>query len=93
MKKHRVPLGKVKSLMATYALVNEIRFCLQVWGNRRFDWSIPAACDAMGVAISLFGKEFMKRYTQRRWATEGITAEIILPNVDESISLLVSVAN
>jgi len=93
MKKHRVPLGKVKSLMATYALVNEIRFCLQMRRNRRFDWSIPAVCDAMGVAISLFGKEFMKRYTQRTWGTDGITAEIIFPNVEESISLLLSVAN
>ena len=92
-KRHRVPLGKVKSLMVTYALVNEIRFCLQVRGSRRFDWSIPAAYDTMGVAISLFGKDFMQRYTQRTWTAEGINAEIILPNVDESIPLFVSVAN
>lgn len=93
MKKHRVPLGKVKSLIVTYALVNEVRFCLQVRGNRRFDWSVPSACDAMSVSISLFGKDFMKRYTQRTWISEGITTQIIFPNVDEGTTTSLIITN
>jgi DNA mismatch repair ATPase MutL len=87
MKKHPIPHAKIKSLMIAYALVNDVRFCFQIRGNRRADWCLPNACDAMGVAISAFGKE-MDPYTLRKWASEGMTVESILPNRDESTSNL-----
>jgi hypothetical protein len=63
----------------TYALVREIRFTLQIRGNKRFDWTIQTASDAMGVATSVYGKEFMQRYKNLTWSEAGITIEGILP--------------
>ena len=68
LKKHRLSSGKVKSLVMTYALVREVRFSLQVRGNKRLDWTVQASSDAMGVATSVYGKEFMQRYTNLSWS-------------------------
>ena len=80
LKKHRLSLGKVKSLVMTYALVREVRFSLQVRGNKRLDWTIQASFDAMGVVTSIYGKDFMQRYTNLSWSIDGIIIDGILPN-------------
>jgi len=72
----------------TYALVREIRFTLQIRGNKRLDWTIHAASDAMGVVTSFYGKEFMQRYTNLTWCETGITIEGILPNSKDGLSNL-----
>jgi hypothetical protein len=87
MKKHPIPHAKIKSLTIAYALVNNIRFCFLVRGNRRTEWSLANTCGAMGVAISAFGKE-MDPYTLRKWTSERMTVESILPNRDEGTSNL-----
>jgi len=88
MKKHRVSIGKVKSIIITYALVKEIRFYLQVRGNKRLDWSLEATSDALGVATSIYGRDLMQRYQNVSWSGEGITIEGIVPNSNEGLSEL-----
>lgn len=70
--------------MITYALVNDVRFCFHMRGNRRAEWCVPNTCDVMQVAISAFGKE-MDRYTQSKWTSGGLTVESVLPNPDQGI--------
>jgi DNA mismatch repair ATPase MutL len=80
MKKQRVSVAKLKRLLMSYALVREVRFQLQVRGNKKLDWTVQAASDAMGVAVSIFGKDLMMhRYTHTSYVCDGITIDAILP--------------
>lgn len=88
MKKQRVSVAKVKSLILTYALVREIRFQLQVRGNKRLDWTVQPASDALRVAISVYGKDLMERYTHTSLSSDGITIDAILPNPNQGLFLL-----
>lgn len=81
--KQRLSLGKIKSLVLTYAFVRQTRFSLQVRGSKRLDWTIQAGSDAMGVATSVYGKDFMQRYTKSQWSDQGITIEGILPHLKD----------
>ena len=72
----------------TYAFVKDVRFSLQVRGNKRLDWTIQASSDAMGVATSVYGKDFMQRYVNRSWSNDGITIEGILPNGQDGLTKL-----
>ena len=88
LQKHRLSLGKVKSLVMSYALVKNVRFSLQVKGNKRLDWTVQASSDAMGVTTSVYGKDFMQRYMNLSWSSDGITIEGILPNSKDGTSRL-----
>jgi DNA mismatch repair ATPase MutL len=88
MKKQRVSVAKVKSLILTYAFVREIRFQLQVRGNKRLDWTMQAASDALRVAVSVYGKDLMERYTRTSLSSDGITIDAILPNPNQGLFLL-----
>ena len=83
MKRHPVSLAKVKSVIMSYALVRQLRFCLQIRGKHRVDWTIHAESDALGVAMSVFGKDCMQRYTNMSWSDCGITIDGVLPDADE----------
>jgi len=80
LRKHKLCLWKVKSLIVTYALVREVRFSLQARGNKRLYWTIQACSDTMDVATSIYGKDFMQRYTSPSWSSDGITIHGILPD-------------
>jgi DNA mismatch repair ATPase MutL len=86
-RKQRVSLAKLKSLIMTYALVREVRFVLQLRGNRRVDWTVPATSDTLGVATSVCGKEVLQKYKCVSWSGQGITIEGIVPNVNEGASI------
>ena len=88
MKKQRVSVAKVKSLILTYAFVREIRFQLLIRGNKRLDWTVQAASDALGVAVSVHGKDLMERYTHTSLYSDGITLNAILPNPNQGLFLL-----
>ena len=88
MKRQRVSIAKVKSLILTYALVREIRFQLQIRGNKRLDWTVQAASDAFGAAVSVHGKDFMERYVHTSHSSDGITIDAILPNPNQGLFLL-----
>src|SRR5271154_3099216 len=85
MKKQRVSIPKVKSLILTYAFVREIRFQLQIRGNKRLDWTVQAASDAFGVAVSAYGKDLMERYSHTSQSSDGISIEAILPNPNQGL--------
>ena len=83
MKEHRVSIAKVKSLIVTYTLVNDIRISLQLRGNKRHDWNVQAFPDAFDVAISIHGRNLMQRYTYTSWTENGVTIEGIFPNANQ----------
>lgn len=80
MKKHPLPLGKVKSVLLTYALVREIRVSLQMRGNRKVDWTVQRAPHALGVATAVYGKDLMQLYQSVSCTGEGVTIDGIVPN-------------
>jgi DNA mismatch repair ATPase MutL len=85
-KKHRVNLVKVKSLILSYAFVRQFRVCLQVRGNRRVDWTVQGSSDAMSVVATLYGKEFVQRYSRFTWENEDLSIVGILPKLDQGSS-------
>ena len=87
MKKQRVSMAKVKSLILTYAFVREIRFQLQIRGSKRLDWTVQAASNALGVAVSVYGKDLMERYSHTSQSSDGIAIEAILPNPNQGLFL------
>ena len=88
MKKQRVSIPKVKSMILTYGFVREIRFQLLAKGNKRLDWTIQATSDATSVAVSAFGKVLVERYTHTSWSGGGLVIDAILPNPNQGLFLL-----
>jgi len=78
-----VQIGKVKSLIVSYALVWNVRFVLHWRGYRRLEWTIHATETSFVVAIQLFGKDSMNKYDRVEWSDEGLTIEGILPKINE----------
>jgi DNA mismatch repair ATPase MutL len=85
-RKQRVSVGKVKSIIFTYALVRDIRFTLQFRGNRKLEWTVQPASDALSVATCILGKEFMHNYITTTWYGDGISIDGILPPVTQGPS-------
>ena len=82
-RKHRLAFSKIKGLIMSYALVKQVRFCLQVRGNKRIDWTVQGSSDAFQVGSLICGKEFMQRYTQQSRSKDGLTINAILPRSGE----------
>ena len=85
-RKHRLASSKIKSLMMSYALVKPVRFCLQMRGNKRMDWTVQGSSDAFQVGSLVYGKEVLQRYTQQNWSRDGLTINAILPRYGQGIS-------
>jgi len=86
-KKHRVSVSKVKSLIMTYALVRGgVRFLLHYRGNKRIDWNITGGNNPMDVAVSVFGKDIVRKYEQVTWNDGNIHIDGIIPHLNEGMS-------
>jgi hypothetical protein len=82
-RKQRVSLARLKSLILTYAFVRDVRFVLQLRGNKRVDWTVQATSDPLAVATSVYGKDILQKYKCLSWSGQGITIDGILPNVNQ----------
>jgi len=86
-KKHRVSVSKVKSLIMTYALVRGgVRFLLHYRGNKRINWNITGGNNPMDVAVSVFGKDIVRKYEQVTWNDGNIHIDGIVPHLNEGMS-------